>query len=172
MALPTSGPISLGQIRAELNLSGPISLGQGNVRSLLRKTSGVVSLADARSGSSSVLMTLVVGQRQVSNLYEQTTKSGFNKSPAFGSLTPATLNDTGITINGLYDFVNSRSNWQGSKLFLSLACGVSRIIMKKEDGTVIATFEGSPSGTEFSHVYNSQLQSWMTQGGGNFTLEF
>lgn len=46
MALPTTGPISLGQVKEELNKTGSISLGSTDVRNLAGKTSGQISLSD------------------------------------------------------------------------------------------------------------------------------
>lgn len=46
MALPQSGPISLGQVRNELKLTGPISLGQDQVRQLAGKQSGTIKMSD------------------------------------------------------------------------------------------------------------------------------
>ena len=46
MALPQSGPISLGQVRDELKLTGPISLGQAQVRQLAGKQSGTIKMSD------------------------------------------------------------------------------------------------------------------------------
>ncbi len=46
MALPQSGPISLGQVRTELKLTGPISLGQAQVRQLAGKQSGTIKMSD------------------------------------------------------------------------------------------------------------------------------
>jgi hypothetical protein len=47
MTLPSSGPISLLDVRTELGLSGTISLNDTAVRNLLGKVSGIISLFDA-----------------------------------------------------------------------------------------------------------------------------
>lgn len=60
MALPSTGPISLGQVRAELGLSGPISMGSGTVRSLAGVASGPISLYNLL-GKSSRPQTFVSG---------------------------------------------------------------------------------------------------------------
>ncbi len=46
MALQTSGPISLADVRTELQLSGRISLGDNAVRRLAEKPTGAISLSD------------------------------------------------------------------------------------------------------------------------------
>jgi hypothetical protein len=45
MALQTSGPISLGDVRSELGLSGRISLGDAAVRGLAKRETGSISLS-------------------------------------------------------------------------------------------------------------------------------
>lgn len=45
MALPSSGKISMLQVRQELGESGSVSLGQSSVRSLAERTSGSVSMS-------------------------------------------------------------------------------------------------------------------------------
>jgi hypothetical protein len=51
MALPSSGSISMYQVRQELGESGSISLGQSSVRSLAGRSSGSISLGDLRGKS-------------------------------------------------------------------------------------------------------------------------
>lgn len=46
MALPTTGKISLGDVRTELGTTGAISLGSEDVRTLAGKTSGTVKMSD------------------------------------------------------------------------------------------------------------------------------
>lgn len=57
MALPSTGPISLANVRSELNLTGAISLGQGTVRALAGKATGAISLGDLRGKSLSLIVT-------------------------------------------------------------------------------------------------------------------
>lgn len=63
MSLPTTGPISLGQVRTELNKTGSISLGNTDVRSLAGKTSGTIKMGDLRGKSNNIIFTtqLTVG---------------------------------------------------------------------------------------------------------------
>lgn len=51
MTLPTSGPISIGMVAAELGISLPLSLGDPRVRALAGKPSGPISLGDLRGKS-------------------------------------------------------------------------------------------------------------------------
>lgn len=51
MALPSSGPISLKQVRDELKLSGSINLGQQEVRNLANISNGRISMSDLRGKS-------------------------------------------------------------------------------------------------------------------------
>lgn len=61
MALPSTGTISLNDVRNELNLSGSISLGSAAVRSLAGIASGAISLADLRGKSARIIRTLTSG---------------------------------------------------------------------------------------------------------------
>lgn len=51
MALPSTGPISMSQVRTELGLSGAISLGQAEVRALAGRLSGSISMSHLRGKS-------------------------------------------------------------------------------------------------------------------------
>lgn len=55
MALPSTGSISMDQVRTELGLSGAISLNLAAVRTLAGKASGAISMSDLRGKSNSVL---------------------------------------------------------------------------------------------------------------------
>jgi len=54
MALPSTGPISLANVRSELGLSGAISLGQSNVRTLAGLGSGPISLSSLHGKSTAI----------------------------------------------------------------------------------------------------------------------
>ena len=54
MALPSTGAISLLDVRNELGKTGAISLGDSAVRTLAGKTSGAISLGDLRGKSSKI----------------------------------------------------------------------------------------------------------------------
>jgi hypothetical protein len=56
MALPTNGPISLGDVRSELGLSGRISLGDSAVRSLAERETGSISLSHLYGKSSGITL--------------------------------------------------------------------------------------------------------------------
>jgi len=51
MGLPSTGSISMSQVRNELELSGAISLGQSEVRSLADRPSGSISMSHLRGKS-------------------------------------------------------------------------------------------------------------------------
>lgn len=51
MALPSSGSISMSQVRAELKLSGSINLGHSRVRGLAGRPSGSISMSQLRGKS-------------------------------------------------------------------------------------------------------------------------
>ncbi len=51
MTLPTTGPITLGMVAAELGIGLPLSLGDARVRALAGKPSGPISLGDLRGKS-------------------------------------------------------------------------------------------------------------------------
>lgn len=51
MALPSTGSISMAQVRTELGLSGSISLGQSQVRNLAGRSTGSVSMSHLRGKS-------------------------------------------------------------------------------------------------------------------------
>lgn len=71
MTLPSSGPISLGQVNVELGLSptAPISLNDAAVRRLLEKVSGTISLQDAYGKSDGIRYTNTVARTSV-NIFE------------------------------------------------------------------------------------------------------
>lgn len=48
MGLPSSGSLSMSQVRAELKKSGSINLNNGDVRQLARKPSGTIRMSDLR----------------------------------------------------------------------------------------------------------------------------
>jgi hypothetical protein len=53
MTLPTSGPISIGMVAAELGIALPLSLGDSRVRALAGVPSGPISLGQLRGKSAS-----------------------------------------------------------------------------------------------------------------------
>lgn len=61
MALPSTGPISMSQVRTELGRTGTISLNDGTVRALAGKASGTISMADLRGKSAILMLTVTPG---------------------------------------------------------------------------------------------------------------
>ena len=91
MTLPTTGPISMGQVITELTFQpGQISLGQTNVRALAQKPSGQISMSDLRGKSGVVTKgNLVVGFGGA--LYGYNGPGGAAGVGTFGSLTPPNM---------------------------------------------------------------------------------
>lgn len=112
MALPSSGPISMAQVRSELGLSGPISLGTSAVRSLAGLGSGAISLANLRGKSVAVGL----GSFNLAAVNSQTSadilNTGFS-SGYYGSVSPSTVLGAGIQqariqrtlSNGTYSYI-------------------------------------------------------------------
>lgn len=67
--LPSTGAISMSQVRTELGLSGAISLGQSSVRELAGVPSGTIAMSDLR-GKSNTFLTLKVSA-EVDDLSDQ-----------------------------------------------------------------------------------------------------
>ena len=60
MTLPSSGPITMAQVAAELGISASgLSLNDSRVRQLAGKPSGAISMADLRGKSSVWVATLI-----------------------------------------------------------------------------------------------------------------
>ena len=96
MALPSTGAISLLDVRNELGKTGAISLGDSAVRTLAGRTSGAISMSDLR-GKSSYTHQLTIGtdSRPTAVYY------GYGRDVnAFGGLNPDNIN--GIKITELY----------------------------------------------------------------------
>lgn len=64
MALPSTGAISMNDVRTELGKTGTISLNDSNVRNLAGKTSGTISMGDLRGKSSKIkhVIDLICGE--------------------------------------------------------------------------------------------------------------
>jgi hypothetical protein len=90
MALPSTGKISLEQVRTELNKTGSISLGNTDVRNLAGKTSGIIKMSDLRGKSAAKI--LFSGQLTV-GLHTDEVTYGFGKSTwgNYGKLNPNTM---------------------------------------------------------------------------------
>jgi hypothetical protein len=95
MALPSTGSISMDQVRVELGVTGAISLQDGLVRDLAGRPTGSVSLSDLR-GKTAFGTTHIVTVAQ-----NYTTARGYDAFAAAGSTgarNPTTAsNGTGIT---------------------------------------------------------------------------
>lgn len=83
MALPSTGSISMSQVRTELGRNNTITLNDSDVRSLAGRTSGTISMSDLR-GKSSYTHILTPGSK-TSGVY------GYYNGGGAGKLTPSTL---------------------------------------------------------------------------------
>jgi len=98
MTLPSSGAISMSQVRSELKLSGTISLGQSAVRNLAGRASGSISMSHLH-GKSAWSATHTLNVRS----YIQGTVKNYGYGKGFvnyGSISPDTV--SGISILSLY----------------------------------------------------------------------
>lgn len=96
MPLPSSGPISMAQVRAELGGSGPISLGTSNVRSLAGLGSGAISLASLRGKSAAVGLGSF-SLAAANNQPDGNTLNTGQYSGAYGSVSPSSVMGYAIT---------------------------------------------------------------------------
>lgn len=118
MALPTSGQISLLQVRTELGLSGQISLASGAVRSLAGVASGQIRLTDLRGKSSRPTATVTRGinnnndaKGYYSGAYGAMTLTSFSGRTVVG--VSARSNDT----NGLFVNVSGTTSPGWTRIF-------------------------------------------------------
>lgn len=84
MTLPTSGPISLGMVAAELGIPLPLSLGDPRVRALAGKPSGPISLGDLR-GKSAVPPFSLIGNSASNSANTQFSNGTVSCSPSVTS---------------------------------------------------------------------------------------
>lgn len=120
MALPASGTITMLQIRNELSDSGAISLNDANVRGLLGKASGVISMSDGHGKSSGVTINLTLGSN-VTNYNVRTAMI----AAGWDQVTPATVTVTinsGVSVystsTGIYAFNTGTTFPSGTTLAL------------------------------------------------------
>lgn len=108
MALPSTGPISMSQVRTEIGRSsGAISLGETAVRNLAGRASGVVSMSDLRGKSASTTTTFTVNMREYARehcsydpkigqiCFLEELRFGYNLA-IMGSISPNTFRGVGI----------------------------------------------------------------------------
>lgn len=131
MTIASTGPVAMSNISVELGLSATAtkSLNDANVRSLLAKPSGTISLADARGKSNAPTVTNAT--IWASSYYtEMFVFEGWNSDPAngviFGSASPSPIPIPGggtivaITSAAGSDTTISTKNYAGGSLTISI----------------------------------------------------
>lgn len=131
MTLPTSGPITLGQVAAELGIARPLSLGDSRVRSLAGVPSGPISLGQLRGKSASTPLN-ATGTNATGHGGSSTSNGSVSCSPS------VTAGGGTGTITYLWEFI---SNPDSCSLLnpTSAACTVSHSYVKTSTGTASAT---------------------------------
>lgn len=109
MALPTSGPISLAQVRTELSLSGAISLGQAEVRNLAGLASGTISMSNLYGKSASThLMTVGAWTVNGVNFRGYDLFQGLNGGVLTGTPSMIAVSSSTSNVNSLFVFTDGR----------------------------------------------------------------
>lgn len=162
MTLHSSGPISLAQVRTELGLSGPISLGQANVRALLQKTSGPISLHDAYGKANRITHAYTFDEHRVGQKY----LTGYNPTYGMGSLSPLTMLGTSATISR-FEYENDQGDmYFAMELTFNVATPFKFIDVYDQNGTKFTTLT-SPGGTGVTFTFEEGTlnknghESWM-----------
>jgi hypothetical protein len=148
MGLHSSGPISLFQIRTELKLTGPISLGQADVRQLLKKTSGPISLHDAYGKSNLLFHAYTFGEA----LGGYTQMSGYWPAKSMGSMSPTTFDGTTSTITYFIYVSDQRDMYFAMELLFNAKTPFTKIDVFDQNGSLFTTLS-SPSGNGMSFTY-------------------
>ncbi|MGI2107322.1 hypothetical protein [Shewanella frigidimarina] len=151
MTLHSSGAISFAQVRTELKLSGSISLGQANVRKLLKKTSGPISLRDAYGKSNLLFHAYTYGEYQTG--YERW--SGFYPAKSMGSLSPITMDGTAATISYFRYIDDQRGMYFAMELVFNGATPFKYIDVFDQNGSLFTTLI-SPGGVGASFSYEEE----------------
>ena len=151
MALPSSGPITMAQVAAELGISASgLSLNDSRVRQLAGKPSGAISMADLR-GKSSVWVATLIPARVASY------STGYGGGA--GVLSPNVFN--GITITYLYQYAIGQLLLVRTSNDTAFLNAVSSIEVDGHVRTYTGTHEGFLQfGTmPAEYLYNRQGQS-------------
>ena len=136
MALPSSGAISMGQVRKELGTSGAISLGSSSVRKLAGRTSGSISMSHLRGKSNNGFNGTII-------TWQITTGSDVSGvwSKAWGGNT---------TLPAPYDFYDLTGIWSGDsrgRPNIVVHDAVSWQVMPRKPKMIYLQVENSPAQT-------------------------
>lgn len=112
MALPSSGPISLANVRSELGLSGAISLGQSNVRSLAGLASGAIAMSALRGKSAAPVVPGIGSFSLYASNYtsDSVLNTGYS-SGYYGSVSPGSVLGAAILQMRLYRLTNTDGSY-------------------------------------------------------------
>ena len=122
MTLPTTGPLSLSQVRTELSLSGSVSLGATKIRELSGATSGPSSLSQLRGKSAAAdYLALVAGGYDGFSGYIGLDWGAAN---SMGTLTPGYW--AGVRIAELYEI--NFGGWQSQVIWASYPPALTLIV--------------------------------------------
>lgn len=166
MALPSSGTISLNAINTELGKSptSQISLNDSDVRGLLVKASGQISLADAYGKSKAVASggNIVVGYHSVPTPDQFTTFDSYGYSSGqdssyypsiFGSANPSPLPvKAGVTCAVLTNFYDGFQGNNVSLISVSGYLGSSMILRDVTHGINMVMNYDSSSGGYYRYI--------------------
>lgn len=170
MTTPSSPPISMENVRAELSTSYPISLNQSNVLQLAGKSAAPISLLDLLGKSNVTSNAMFVAQFQVGsdpdgnplNAFGFSDGGGFDGPPGsgsqFGSLQDGNI--SGYTTNALYTYEP-----EGTTYFITRGSYGAGFF----SGWQIGVWTGASFITAYtlSYLYSvDATQSYTTSGGG------
>lgn len=131
MTIPASGPITLGQVAAELGIGLPLSLGDSRVRTLAGVPSGPISLGQLRGKSAATPLTATASGGHG----EADTRNGAGSVSCSPRVTAG--GGTG-TITYLWEFTSNPGDCSLSGS-TSSACLVSHTFTKDSSGSAAAT---------------------------------
>lgn len=127
MALPGSGPISIGMVAGELGIGLPLSLGDSRVRSLAGTVSGPISLGQLRGKSAYTPMTVTASSTSsgpVSSESSGGTVGGTSSAGVSGGVGPYTYSWNIIeNTNAVQVGPTDGSSITGTKSFAKLSNG-------------------------------------------------
>lgn len=134
MALPSTGSISMDQVRRELGrTSGAISLGEAAVRALAGKPSGAISMGDLRGKSSIVVLTQkIVHKRLGFTEHNQSENTKVFTQPSGYGLTELNIMTTkhGSQYSAAFLLLNYTSGAKADELKANIESGKWKIVVK------------------------------------------